>query len=259
MARATAAAAALPVEAEDLEHLSDAELSELERALAAGDQGAVDRLAGRGVGGVSSGGNEDARLTRFERASSIEWRIVALIAGVVGLVSSLALCIERTHQLQAQIAGEQAQLICDINPFISCGGVMASPAASIFGFSNAFFGIACFTVLITTVMASFAGARFGRWYWVGLEIGCVLSIVLICFLQVQSIFVIGKLCLWCMIVWSVTIPNFVITTDRSALHGVFGRGMQRLAVRTHPFRWLIVAAWWLLIFGIIMVHFAPYF
>ena len=38
----------------------------------------------------------------------------------------------------------------------------------------------------------------------------------------QSIFSLGTLCPWCMLVWSVTIPGFFVVTFRNLAAGVYG-------------------------------------
>lgn len=57
-----------------------------------------------------------------------------------------------------------------------------------------------------------AGAKFKRWFWQAMQIGLALSIVFITWLQFQSLYRIGALCIFCMVVWAVTIPIFWYTT-----------------------------------------------
>ncbi|MER3394118.1 MAG: vitamin K epoxide reductase family protein, partial [Microcella pacifica] len=56
-------------------------------------------------------------------------------------------------------------LNCDVNPLVSCGTVMTSPEASLFGFPNPLLGVAGLVAPIAVGVALLAGARFARWFW----------------------------------------------------------------------------------------------
>ncbi|MDO5745103.1 MAG: vitamin K epoxide reductase family protein, partial [Micrococcaceae bacterium] len=109
---------------------------------------------------------------------------------------------------------------CDFNPWVSCGTVMKSTQAALFGFPNPFLGIVGFAVVITIGMALLAGARFARWYWIGLQAGVTLAMVFIVWLWSQALYEINALCLYCMVVWAMVIPMFLYTTARNIAHGV---------------------------------------
>jgi hypothetical protein len=68
-----------------------------------------------------------------------------------------------------------------------------------------------------------AGARFARWFWIAFNVGITGALAFVIWLISQSIFVLGTLCPWCMLVWSVTIPLFWIVTSRNLAEGVFGQ------------------------------------
>ena len=72
-----------------------------------------------------------------------------------------------------------------------------------------------------------AGARFARWFWIAFNVGMLGAIAFVGWLISQSIFSLGTLCPWCMLVWSVTIPGFLIVTFRNFAAGVFGAGLSR--------------------------------
>ena len=52
-----------------------------------------------------------------------------------------------------------------------------------------------------------------RWYWVGLAVGTLLGVVFIHWLIFQSLYRIGALCPYCMVVWAVTIPLLVVVSS----------------------------------------------
>ncbi len=183
------------------------------------------------------------------------WLLVA--GGGLGLLASLTLSIEKVQLLQ------DPDFIpsCNLNPILSCGSVMMSDQASAFGFPNPYIGIASFAVLITVGMAMLAGATFKRWFWLGLQAGTVFGVSFVHWLMYQSIFNIGSLCLYCMLVWAVTIPIFWYTLLMNITSGHITvpsrlRGAADFALR-HHFDALIV--WYLLIAGVILKHFWYYF
>ena len=83
---------------------------------------------------------------------------------------------------------------------LSCGSVMTSPQASVFGFPNPVIGVVGFTVVLTTGVAILAGARLARWYWAGLQVGATAASVFVHWLVFQSLYRIGALCPDCLVV-----------------------------------------------------------
>jgi len=181
------------------------------------------------------------------RATSAWW---VLIAGVVGLVSSVTLTIEKIEILvnPAYVPS------CSINPVLSCGSVMITPQASAFGFPNPLIGIAGFTVVVVTGVLAVAKVRLPRWYWAGLAIGTTLAVVFIHWLIFQTLYRIGALCPYCMVVWSVTIPLLVVVAS-IALRPLAGNVVARVV---YTWRWSIVALWFTAVILLILVRFWNY-
>ncbi len=90
-----------------------------------------------------------------------------LIAGITGLAAALTLTIEKIELLinPAYVPS------CSINPVLSCGSVMITHQASVFGFPNPLIGIGAFSVVVVTGVLAVAKVRLPRWYWIGLTIG----------------------------------------------------------------------------------------
>ncbi|WP_293784875.1 vitamin K epoxide reductase family protein [uncultured Aeromicrobium sp.] len=137
------------------------------------------------------------------------------IAGSIGVLASSILTIDKITLLEAQAAGEQLTLGCDLNAFVSCSGVIASEQAEAFGFPNPLIGIVGFAVVTTLGVLLASGLRLPGWVWGGLQAGTIFGIAFVTWLQYQSIFSIGRLCPWCMVVWTVMIPVFVLVTARN--------------------------------------------
>lgn len=135
----------------------------------------------------------------------IGWLLVVL--GIVGFFAAADLSIEKV----AILKNPDYQPSCNISPILSCGSVMVTKQAEAFGFPNPFIGVAGFAIVITVGMAILAGGKFKRWFWLGLQGGTLFGLLFVHWLMYQSIFSIGALCPYCMIVWAVTIPIFWYT------------------------------------------------
>lgn len=85
---------------------------------------------------------------------------------------------------------------------------MTTEQAEVFGFPNPVIGIASFAVVATVGVALLAGAQFARWFWLGMLIGTGAGVVFVHWLAFQSLYRIGALCPYCMVVWAVMIPTF---------------------------------------------------
>lgn len=176
-----------------------------------------------------------------------------LLLSLVGLVSSFMLTLEYIHKLQ----DAQANLICDINVFVTCAPAMQSTAGRLFGFPNIIIGLVGFTVPITTAMAMFAGARMRSWYWIGMQLGMIFAGGLITYLQWFSAFELGRLCLWCMIIWAGTIPLVTLVTFYNGVHGHLGAGAARVFRRIAYYWWVAVILWVFAVIGMIFVGMGP--
>ncbi|WP_445169604.1 vitamin K epoxide reductase family protein [Mycolicibacterium sp. Dal123E01] len=181
------------------------------------------------------------------RATSAWW---VLIAGVIGLISSITLTIEKIEILvnPAYVPS------CSINPILSCGSVMITGQASAFGFPNPLIGIAGFSVVVVTGVLAVTKVRLPQWYWVGLTIGTALAAVFIHWLIFQTLYRIGALCPYCMVVWSVTIPLLVVVAS-IALRPLAGNAVARAL---YTWRWSLVALWFTAVVLLILVRFWNY-
>ena len=181
------------------------------------------------------------------RRASALW---VLIAGIIGLAAAATLTIEKIEILinPAYVPS------CSINPVLSCGSVMITPQASAFGFPNPLIGIACFAVVVTTGVLAVGGVRLPQWYWVGMTVGVGLGVVFVHWLIFQSLYRIGALCPYCMVVWSIMIPLFVVVTS-VALRPLAGNAVLR---SLYQWRWSIVALWFTAIILMILMRFWNY-
>lgn len=141
-------------------------------------------------------------------------RIVAwvlAVGGFVGLVASFVLTVEKIALLKDPFYVPT----CSINPVLSCGSIMKTEQAELFGFPNPLIGIAGFAVVTTLGVLLLAGVELPSWVWIGLQVGVTFGVLFVHWLIVQSLYEIGALCPYCMVVWAVTIPIFWYTTLRN--------------------------------------------
>ena len=141
--------------------------------------------------------------------------LLLTIGGAIGLLSAAILIVEKVNFLQNKADGKPTDLSCDLNAFVSCGGVINTDQASAFGFPNPIIGVAGFAIVVTIGVLLLARVQLPTFFWAGLQAGVIFGIAFVTWLQVQSIYEIQKLCPWCMVVWSVMIPIFVWVTARN--------------------------------------------
>jgi uncharacterized membrane protein len=173
-----------------------------------------------------------------------------LIAGILGLAAALTLTFEKIEIL----INPRYVPSCSINPVLSCGSVMITPQASAFGFPNPLIGIVAFTVVVVTGVLAVAKVRLPRWYWAGLAVGTLLGVAFIHWLIFQSLYRIGALCPYCMVVWAVTIPLLVVVSS-IALQPQLEAGVARLV---YQWRWSLVTLWFTALILMILVRFWNY-
>jgi uncharacterized membrane protein len=189
-------------------------------------------------------------MTNRVSAPSAWW---VLIAGVIGLAASMALTVEKFKIL----LDPHYVPSCNINPIVSCGSVMTTPQASLLGFPNPLLGVIGFTVVVVTGVLAVAKIPLPQWYWIGLAVGTVVGAVLVHWLIFQSLYRIGALCPYCMVVWAVTIPLLVVLMS-IVFRPVLDRGDSAVARVLYQWRWSIVTLWFTAVFLMIMVRFWDY-
>lgn len=185
---------------------------------------------------------------------SLAWLLVIL--GVIGFIASFVITIEKI----ALIKDPTHHVPCNISPLISCTSVMKTPQAEVFGFPNPLIGIAGFAIVVTVGMALLARANFKRWFWLGLQGGTIFGVAFIHWLFYQSVYVIGALCPYCMVVWAVTIPIFLYTTRYNFSQDYIKTPnlLKGLVTLLHRYHASLLLLWYLAILGAITVHFWYY-
>jgi len=131
-----------------------------------------------------------------------------LFSACLSLTASLVLSIDAVRLA----ADPGTSLSCNLNAVISCGTVASSWQAQLLGFPNAFLGLMAEPVVITIAVASLGGARFPRWFMFSAQVVYSIGLVFAYWLLYQSMFHIGALCPWCLLVTASTTLVFSTLT-----------------------------------------------
>ena len=176
-----------------------------------------------------------------------------LIAGVIGLFASMTLTVEKIKIL----LNPSYVPSCNFNPIVSCGSVMVTPQASLLGFPNPLLGIVGFTIVVVTGVLAVAKVPLPQWFWIGLAVGTLVGAVFVHWLIFQSLYRIGALCPYCMVVWVVTISLLVVVLS-IILRPVLASRDSTVAQLLFDWRWSIAALWFTAVFLLILVRFWNY-
>ena len=175
-----------------------------------------------------------------------------LVSACLSLIASFVLSVDAL----TLAADPDASLACNINAVISCGTVGSSWQAHLFGFPNAYLGMLAEPVVITIAVASLGGVRFPRWFMCSAQVVYTLGFLFAYWLLYQSMFVIGAMCPWCLLVTVSTTLVFATLTHvniRDANLYLPPRVQTRLAGAIDADLDMIVVVIWLLILVLVTV------
>ncbi|MGW2254058.1 vitamin K epoxide reductase family protein [Kitasatospora sp. NPDC001660] len=167
--------------------------------------------------------------------------LLLFLGGLIGLAASAVLTFDKLRILE----NPSYVPTCNINPVISCGSVMRTEQAGVFGFPNPLIGLAAFGALAAIGAGLLAGAAYRRWFWLGLQAGTFLGLVFVHWLIDQALYEIGALCPYCMVVWATVVALFWYTTLHNLRSGVIPVGPRlRTVVREAArYHWALPALW----------------
>jgi uncharacterized membrane protein len=173
--------------------------------------------------------------------------ILLVVGGVLGFLAAFELTIDKFQALADPASVHH--LNCDVSVIVQCSVNLGSAQGSAFGFPNSVIGLAGYFTVLVVGMAILAGARFARWFWLVFNLGLLFAIGFVIWLMGQSIFILGTLCPWCMVVWVVTIPIFFAVTLRNFSEGAIASppGFRRFATAARSWVPLISLVCYLII------------
>lgn len=131
-----------------------------------------------------------------------------LIGAILSLIASFVLSAEAVELAR----NPDAVLSCSVNAILNCATVGIHPSAHMFGFPNSFLGLIAEPVVITVAIAGLSGVKFPRKFMFVAQICYTLGFIFAYYLLYLSMFVIGALCPWCLLVTvTTTFVFFAIT------------------------------------------------
>ncbi len=175
---------------------------------------------------------------------------------LLGFVASFALTYDKIQVLK----NPHYIPDCNINPIISCGSVMKTQQANLFGVPNTIYGIIGFSALITVGVLMLAGGKFKRWFWQLMQLGVSAGLIFVIYLFYQGIYRIDAVCPWCFVTWLTVSALFLYVTVYNLGERIVvlpKRCDQAVAfVQKHSGDILVV--WFLIIISLILNHFWYY-
>lgn len=168
------------------------------------------------------------------------YAVFSIIAGLIGWFTSFELLTERIKTL----VSPDYVANCNFSVLVTCGPNMSSWQGSVLGFSNPIIGVAMFVAPVVVGVSLLARARFDGWWWMLYVAGNALGISFVFWLFYQSVFVLGTLCPWCMVVWTAMIPLWWINLLRPFALGdiPLPEGGKRVFSGLFSWAWVIIAA-----------------
>lgn len=166
--------------------------------------------------------------------------IISLLAGALGWWASLRLFLDYI----ASLKDSNFVASCNLSDTVSCAQNIESSYGSILGFSNTVLGLTLFVVPIVMGVLILARVSLPRWVYAGYSIGTGAAVVLISYLQWASFTQIGTLCVYCLLIWSVTIPLFWSSLSRTLSRPVSGDTAPRASL-IGGLRTAVVESWWI--------------
>lgn len=127
-----------------------------------------------------------------------------IAVGVIGIIASFVLTYGKIHVL----TDANYEPSCNMNPILSCGSVMKTEQASLWGVPSTIFSLVAFSMLLTFGFLLAGGAQVKRWVWIGAQVAATTGVIFMHYLFFQSVYRINAICPWCFVVWMITIPTF---------------------------------------------------
>lgn len=177
------------------------------------------------------------------------------IGAFIGLIASMTLTVEKF-----ELAEDSSYVpSCTFGESFTCGSVMISEQAAAFGIPNPLLGISGFSVVMAIGVLMLTGAALPRWFRTAFVIGLGLASIFCLWLAYHAVYSIHALCIYCMVVWVVTIAMFWFEllrqlSDAATTQGP-GSGVARVHSALHMLRYPILIAWLFVFAAIIVIEF----
>lgn len=183
--------------------------------------------------------------------------MVMLVAATASLIAAFTLSVDAI----TLAANPTGALGCDVNAILSCGTVGTSWQASAFGFPNAFLGLIFESMAITMALMGLSGVKLPRWLAVAEQLIYLFALGFAIWLFYQSMFVIGALCPWCLVITYFTMFVFLSLLhynirEDNIWRSPKGRARARAFVRADGDLYVGIA-WVFLVTALILIKYGP--
>lgn len=175
--------------------------------------------------------------------------------GLAGLVAMAWQAAERV----AMLKNPAAPLSCNLNPIVDCGIVLNHRLSALFGFPNAFIGMIVFAALALSGVLLLTGNKPNQKFK---NVIFGLSVVLLLFSMwffAMSLYVIGKICIFCTVGWIVSVPIFIY----SLLYWLEDKKKSNKLAKLHAFLLSnhinIMVAWYFVMLALYLFNFRSYY
>lgn len=138
-----------------------------------------------------------------------------LVGSALSLLAAFVLSVEAVQLAK----NPNASLSCSVNVIVNCATVAKHPTANMFGFPNSFLGLITEPIVITVAIAGLSGIKFPRKFMFTAQVFYTLGFMFALYLLSISLFVIGALCPWCLLVTLTTTLVFFAMTRYNVREG----------------------------------------
>lgn len=137
-----------------------------------------------------------------KRVRDNRWIFTSMLVGaLLSLLAAFVLSVEAIELAK----NPSSDLPCNVNVILNCATVNNHPTGTLFGFPNSFIGMMAEPIVITVAIAGLAGIRFPRGFMAVAQFFYTLGLIFALYLFYVSMFIIGALCPWCLLVTLTTI------------------------------------------------------
>lgn len=137
-----------------------------------------------------------------KRVRDNRWIFTSMLVGaLLSLLAAFVLSVEAIELAK----NPSADLPCNVNVILNCATVNNHPTGTLLGFPNSFLGMMTEPIVITVAIAGLAGVRFPRLFMRVAQFFYTLGLGFALYLLYASMFIIGALCPWCLLVTLTTI------------------------------------------------------
>lgn len=178
---------------------------------------------------------------------------ILLFGSIVGIIAAFALTYDKIQVLH----DANYKPSCNLNPVLSCGSVMKSNQANLFGMPNTIYGLMGFSALATISGLLIMGVRLPRKAWFGIQAGVTAGLAFVIYLFFQGVFRIHAICPFCFLIWITMPPMFWYTTVYNLREKYIPSpaGVRTFVLKHHGD---ILLVWYLVFFGILLAKFWYY-